>query len=73
LKPGILKEALIARNKTAPETARQVASVSEGNYREALQMLQHAEEDWQGLLREWLKRDAKDRAHCPDQMGRRNK
>ncbi len=42
------------RNKTAPDTARQVASVSEGNYREALQMVQHAEEDWQSLLREWL-------------------
>ncbi|HET6993786.1 MAG TPA: hypothetical protein VFI06_02335 [Chitinophagaceae bacterium] len=49
-----IEDALINRNKTAPETARQVASVSEGNYREALQMLQHAEEDWQGLLREWL-------------------
>lgn len=49
-----LEDALISRNKTSPETARQVASVSEGNYREALQMVQHAEEDWQGLLREWL-------------------
>jgi len=49
-----LEDALISRNKTAPETARQVASVSEGNYREALQMVQHAEEDWQSLLREWL-------------------
>jgi DNA polymerase-3 subunit delta' len=49
-----IEDALVNRNKTAPETARQVASVSEGNYREALQMLQHAEEDWQGLLREWL-------------------
>jgi len=49
-----IEDALINRNKTAPETARQVASVSEGNYRESLQMLQHAEEDWQGLLRDWL-------------------
>ena len=49
-----IEDALVNRNKTAAETARQVASVSEGNYREALQMLQHAEEDWQGLLREWL-------------------
>ncbi|MDP4263429.1 MAG: hypothetical protein Q8941_12960 [Bacteroidota bacterium] len=49
-----IEEALIARNKTTQEVARQVASVSEGNYREALQMVQHAEEDWQGLLREWL-------------------
>lgn len=49
-----IEEALISRNKTEPDTARQVASVSEGNYREALQMVQHADEDWQGLLREWL-------------------
>lgn len=28
--------------------------VSQGNYREALQMSQHADEDWQSLLREWL-------------------
>src|SRR5258706_13606224 len=49
-----VEAALILRNKTAAGTARQVASVSEGNYREALQMLQHADEDWQGLLREWL-------------------
>jgi DNA polymerase-3 subunit delta' len=46
--------ALINRNKTEPEAARRVASVSEGNYREALQMVQHADEDWQSLLRDWL-------------------
>jgi DNA polymerase-3 subunit delta' len=49
-----VEEALINRNKTAPAAARQAASVSEGNYREALQIVQNAEEDWQGLLREWL-------------------
>jgi DNA polymerase-3 subunit delta' len=49
-----IEEALISRNKTEPAIARQVAGVSEGNYREALQMVQHAEEDWQSLLREWL-------------------
>jgi DNA polymerase-3 subunit delta' len=49
-----IEEALISRNKTAAATARQVASVSDGNYREALQLVQHAEEDWQSLLREWL-------------------
>lgn len=49
-----IEEALINRNNTNPETARQSASLSEGNYREALQLVQHAEEDWQGLLREWL-------------------
>ena len=54
LKTTDIEEALVSRNKTAPETARQVASVSEGNYREALQMVQHADEDWQSLLRDWL-------------------
>ncbi len=28
--------------------------MSEGNYRESLQLVQHAGEDWQSLLREWL-------------------
>ncbi|MBI5859018.1 MAG: hypothetical protein HZB42_15400 [Sphingobacteriales bacterium] len=49
-----IEEALISRNKTEVTIARQVARVSEGNYREALQLVQHAEEDWQALLREWL-------------------
>ncbi len=49
-----IEEALISRNKTEPAIARQVASVSEGNYHEALQLVQHSEEDWQSLLREWL-------------------
>jgi DNA polymerase III subunit delta' len=46
--------ALTQRNKTEPAVARQVAGVSEGNYREALQLVQHADEDWQSLLRDWL-------------------
>jgi DNA polymerase-3 subunit delta' len=49
-----IETGLIERSKIAHEKARQVASISEGNYREALQLLQHAEEDWQGLLRDWL-------------------
>jgi DNA polymerase III subunit delta' len=49
-----IEEALINRNKTEPAIARQVAGVSDGNYHEALQLVQHAEEDWQALLREWL-------------------
>lgn len=49
-----IEEALISRNKTEPNVARQVAGVCEGNYHEALQLVQHAEEDWQALLREWL-------------------
>ena len=49
-----IEEALQTRAKATPETARQVAGICEGNYREALQLLQHADEDWQSLLREWL-------------------
>jgi DNA polymerase-3 subunit delta' len=39
---------------TPAAQARQIASVSGGNYREAAQMLQHAGEDWLSLTREWL-------------------
>lgn len=49
-----IEQALITKNNTTPETARQVAGIAEGNYRDALQMVQHAEEDWQSLLRDWL-------------------
>ncbi len=46
--------ALINRCNLQADQARQIAAVSEGNYREALQLIQHAEEDWQSLLRDWL-------------------
>ncbi len=49
-----VEQALTERAKASIETARQIAGISEGNYREALQLLQHADEDWQSLLREWL-------------------
>ena len=49
-----VEQALIERAKTSPDIARQTAGICEGNYREALQLLQHADEDWQSLLREWL-------------------
>ena len=49
-----IEKALIERNKTEPAMARQVAGICDGNYRDAMQMLQHADEDWQSLLREWL-------------------
>ena len=38
----------------AIEKAQQVAALAEGNYREALQLLQHADDDWELMLREWL-------------------
>jgi DNA polymerase-3 subunit delta' len=54
LEASDISRALIERAKLSPEQARQVATVSDGNYREALQVIQHADEDWQALLREWL-------------------
>ncbi|MFT4094445.1 MAG: hypothetical protein QM640_12475 [Niabella sp.] len=49
-----IKMALMNRNKTDEQTAARVAAISEGNYREALQVMQHSDEDWQHLLRDWL-------------------
>jgi len=54
LETQAVEQALIGRNKTEPTIARQIAGVSEGNYREALQLVQHSEEDWLALLREWM-------------------
>lgn len=47
-------EALVQKNGLSQEQATQVAAISEGNYREAQALLQHAEEDWESLVREWL-------------------
>ena len=49
-----IQDALISRAGVQPEQARQLAAVSEQNYREALRQLQHGQDDWQSLLREWL-------------------
>lgn len=46
--------ALVERNITSAEMATRVAAVSQGNYHQALQMAQSADEDWQELLRDWL-------------------
>jgi len=49
-----MAKALEERAKIPADQAQQIAAISDGNYREALQLIQHAEEDWQSLLREWL-------------------
>jgi DNA polymerase-3 subunit delta' len=49
-----IRDALISRAGVEPEQARQLAAVSEQNYREALRQSQHGQDDWQTLLREWL-------------------
>jgi DNA polymerase-3 subunit delta' len=54
LETAVIAEALIKRGHVEPDKAQQTAAISQGNYREALQLLQHASEDWQSLLRDWL-------------------
>ncbi|MEO5891223.1 MAG: hypothetical protein ABIQ31_13275 [Ferruginibacter sp.] len=49
-----VESALALRAGVPIEKAQQIAALSEGNYREALQLLQHVEDDWQVTLREWL-------------------
>ena len=49
-----IESALELRNGISMQKAQQVAAISSGNYHEALQQLQHAEDDWEVLLRDWL-------------------
>jgi DNA polymerase-3 subunit delta' len=46
--------ALMERSGLGAEQARQIAVLAEGNYHEALQLIRHADDDWQGVLRDWL-------------------
>jgi DNA polymerase-3 subunit delta' len=54
LEPVTIEQALVARAQIPMDQAAGLATICEGNYREALQLIQHASEDWQSLLREWL-------------------
>ena len=49
-----VENTLINEHNVTPEKAVQIAAISEGNFREALLLLQNAEEDWQAQVREWL-------------------
>lgn len=49
-----IEAALELKEGASVEKASQIAPLAEGNYREALQLLQHAEDDWQAMLRDWL-------------------
>ncbi|MDP4150208.1 MAG: DNA polymerase III subunit [Bacteroidota bacterium] len=49
-----IESALVERAGVPADQASRVAAISEGNYHEALQLIRHAEDDWQALLREWL-------------------
>jgi DNA polymerase III subunit delta' len=54
LEDADIETALLNRAKADPTIVKQITAICEGNYREALQLLQHADEDWHSLLREWL-------------------
>jgi DNA polymerase-3 subunit delta' len=49
-----IEKALMERAGLEQGQARQIAVLCEGNYHEALQLTRHADDDWQGVLREWL-------------------
>ncbi|MFN5422417.1 MAG: ATP-binding protein [bacterium] len=49
-----IQEWLITKQAVPREKAIRIASMSNGNMREAFQLLHHADENWQDLLREWL-------------------
>ena len=52
--PADIENALVKRSNCDPSQARLLANTSEGNYREALNLLQHADEDFHNLLKDWL-------------------
>jgi DNA polymerase-3 subunit delta' len=45
---------LISNQAVPKEKAASLAPIAQGSMREAFQLLNHADEDWQALLREWL-------------------
>jgi DNA polymerase-3 subunit delta' len=49
-----LAKALIEQHNIGEDQANRIAALASGNYREAKQLLKHTEDDWQGLLKDWL-------------------
>ena len=49
-----IESALMGRAKLAPEKAKQVAILAEGNYREALHLIQHSDQDYISMIKDWL-------------------
>jgi DNA polymerase-3 subunit delta' len=69
-----VEQALLQKAKAQPDQAKQIANISQGNYREALHLLQHADEDYSNLLREWLNATLKNatiaQVKCIEEMAR---
>ncbi len=49
-----IAKAMIERTNCAPELATQLSMMAHGNYHEAVQMLQHADDSYEEMLRSWL-------------------
>ena len=54
LKIEEIEKGLIERHHISSEAAYQIACMCEGNFHEAVQMTQHADDDWQNILKDWL-------------------
>ena len=49
-----IEQALTQKAHLDPEKAAQIAAISDGNYREALHLIQHSDADFLTQIREWL-------------------
>ena len=49
-----IEKQLLEKANLSPEKARMIAGAADGSYREALDLLNHAGEDFLSLLRDWL-------------------
>ena len=49
-----IEQALIQKGHLEPAKAGQIAAISDGNYREALHLVQHSDSDFLTQIREWL-------------------
>lgn len=49
-----IEDALIKRANVPAPQAKRLANTADGNYREALHLLQHADEDFGSLLKDWM-------------------
>jgi DNA polymerase-3 subunit delta' len=49
-----IEAALVSRAGIDREKAKSLANTADGNYREALHLLQHADEDFGALLKDWM-------------------
>jgi DNA polymerase-3 subunit delta' len=54
LEIGEVEQWLISKQAVPREKAASIASLSQGNLREAFHLIHNSDEDWQELLREWL-------------------